>query len=383
MPVSTVLLFILSVLVGIILYTYVFYPVLLSLITGDSQSALLKEEPTVTLVIAAYNEEDIIEEKIENSLRIEYPDEKMNILVFSDASSDRTDDLVRSYTSEGVEFIRIEGRVGKTECQNRVVKQLETDLVVFSDANSLYHPTAIRKLVRRFSGEVACVVGELRYYQSDDIVEGESIYWQYERLIRNLESRVGSVVKGNGAIYAVKRSKYVPLPPDLISDFAEPLAIRSDGCKIKYEPDAVAYERTSTSMADELARKVRIITRSWFALRHYRRLMNPFRYGFYSLQVASRTILWWCSPLLLIAILIIALLLLLVNPSPFPLFVLCGYGILCTLGSIGFVLDASGQRIPTVVHVPYYYLTINYGLLIGLMRFIQGDKIVTWETHDR
>lgn len=367
-------------------HTYFLYPAFLSVARRVRKSSLpvgsLDTYPPVVLIIAAYNEEDVIAEKIENSLELDYPREKLDIVVFSDASSDRTDEIVESYADEGVRLMRIEGRVGKTACQNRVVEAVDGDIVVFSDANSMYEPDAITELVRGFAPGIGCVVGELRY-TTEDGVEGESAYWRYERLLKRLESEVHSLVSGNGSIYAVRASSYVPLDPDATSDFAEPLALVENGEIVTYAPDAVARERTGDSTQSELSRRTRIVTRSWNTVAAYAGLLNPFEYPVFSFQLVSHKLLRWLSPLFLLLALLSNVLLVLLPSNPiydvFLALQLLFYG-LAVWGAVADYLSISS---PLYAHVPYYFLVANYGMTAGLLRFLHGRNVVTWETESR
>lgn len=378
----------LAILVGsslLVAHSYFLYPLVLSaLVTaglGDDPGPT-GDLPSVALVIAAYNEEGVIGEKIENSLELDYPDDRLEIVVFSDASTDGTDEIVRSYADRGVSLLRIEGRVGKTECQNRAVEVTDGEVIVFSDANSMYEPDAIRRLVAGFDEGVGCVAGELQYRDSSE-VEGESIYWRYESKIKQLESAFHSTVTGNGSIYAVHRSSYVPLPEDAISDFAEPLAIVDEGGRIKYEPDAVAWEDTGTSVGEELGRRSRIVTRSWHTVASYGHLLNPLAYPIFSFQLWSHKVLRWLTPVFLAAILVSTVGLAVTSASPLVLVVLGAQLICYGLAGTGAVLDRTGRETPTVVHIPYYFLVANYGMARGLANFLRGRNIVTWETVSR
>ncbi|WP_224447672.1 glycosyltransferase family 2 protein [Haloprofundus salilacus] len=368
----------------LVVYAYALYPLALwalaKVVPATPPRWEEEELPDVALIVAAYNEEAVIGEKLENCLKLDYPASKFDVVVFSDASSDATDDIVRSYADRGVELVRIEGRVGKTACQNEVAERVDADLLVFSDANSMYEPDAVRKLVSSFAPDVGCVVGELRHTRQEDDVEGESIWWRYTRFIKRFESKLGSVVKGNGAIYAVRSEAYVPLPADAISDFAEPLSIRSDGWRVVYEPAAVARERTARSVDAELSRKVRITTRSWHTVVQYLHLLNPLRYGFFSVKFASDTVLWWSTPLLsLVAFVALGALAALTLSPAFVALFLAAVGFLL-LGAVGFLLDDGRRQVPTVFHVPYYFLVGNYSLLVGAWNFVNSRNIVTWET---
>lgn len=366
-------------------YPYVLYPaflVLLAAAIGENPPEV-DHRPSVALVIAAYNEEDVIADKIENSLALEYPEDKLDIIVFSDASSDDTDEIVRQYADQGVRLERIEGRVGKTECQNRVVKTLDADIIAFSDANSMYERDAIDRLVARFTGDVGCVVGELRKSMRDGDPKGESFYWHYHRLLKRLQSSLGSVVKGNGAIYAVRREDYVPLSPDAISDFAEPLAIRAQGMQVKYAPDAIAREHPEESIEAERSRKVRITIRSWNSLTSYSTLLNPLSYGLYSFHFVSITVIWWLSPVFLIGSIVSAWLIAVLSGHVLFQVVALGYATLFLLGGVAHVLKQRSDSVPLLFHAPYYFLVMNASVLAGTLMFLRGERIVTWETAER
>jgi cellulose synthase/poly-beta-1,6-N-acetylglucosamine synthase-like glycosyltransferase len=362
--------------------TYLLYPLTLFAAGRDDppSTASWDREPSVTLVIAAYNEAEVIAGKIENSLALGYPD--LEILVFSDGSSDRTDEVVRSYADRGVRLERIEGRVGKTACQNRVVEALDCDVVVFSDANGQYEPDAVDALIDGFEPGVGCVVGELRYRNGTG-VEGESIYWRYERLVKRLESRFHSLIGANGSIYAVRRESYVPLPPGAISDFAEPLAIVSRGERAVYAPGAVAWEHTAGTIGDELDRRIRITTRSWHTIAAFSDLLDPRRYPRLSFQLVSHKLLRWLSPVSLAVAFVSSLVLGARSDSRTVRVVLAGQIGYYLLALCGWLADRCDVGAPTVVHVPYYFLVANYGMLVGLLNFLADRRIVAWETAER
>ena len=369
----------------LLVHTYFLYPGLLYLVASalpQSEQAEYNTLPSVALVIAAYNEEDVIADKIENSLELSYPDDRLSILVFSDASSDRTDEIVRSYKDAGVELIRIEGRVGKTECQNRVVDRIDEEIVVFSDANSMYEPDVITELVTAFEPNVGCVIGELKYHDSGN-VDGESVYWKYESIIKRLESAVHSAVTGNGSIYAVRRSSYVPLSREAISDFAEPLALVSNGKRVKYEPAATAWENTGQTVEEELERRSRIVTRCWHTVASYAQLLNPVAYPVFSTQLFSHKVLRWLSPVLLGIIAVSNVALLVVSSHPLYVGLFGLQAAFYLIAGVGFILDQHNVSAPSVIHIPYYFLMANYGMLLGLWNFLSGRNIITWETATR
>lgn len=367
-----------------LVHTYLLYPAILTVVgrfADDPSPGLPPELPTVTLVIAAYNEEDVIGRKIENSLALDYPSEKLEIVVFSDASSDRTDEIVGSYADDGVRLVRVEGRVGKTECQNVVAESADGTILVFSDANSMYDPDAIRELVRGFAPDVGCVVGELRY--NDGGVEGESVYWRYERYLKRVESKLGSIVTGNGSIYAVRRSAYVPLPRDAVSDMAEPLSLVENGYRIGYAHGAIARERTGDSIGSELDRRIRIVTRSLHTISNHLGLLSPIRHPGFATKLVSHKLLRWHSPVFLAALFVSTIVLAAVEGNAVYVLALVVQVAFYGLAAVGALGERSGVRTPIPFHVPYYFLVSNYGMLRGLVNFLFRQNIVKWETADR
>lgn len=369
----------------LLVHTYFLYPAVVAVIgrfSRTQENDLPSELPTVSLVIAAYNEEGIIAEKIENSLELNYPSERLEIVVFSDASSDRTDEIVSSYATDGVQLRRIEGRVGKTECQNVVVEELDSEIVVFSDANSMYESDAILELVRAFKPGVGCAVGELRYGDGGN-VEGESIYWQYERLIKRFESQFGSITTANGSIYAVRTSAYVPLARGAISDFAEPLSLIENGHRVTYVPSAVAWEQTGESVESELSRRVRIVTRSWNTLFDHLGLLNVLQYPSFAFKLLSHKVFRWLSPVFLACVFVTSITLAVLTLGPFY-FVLVGFQVLFYgCAAIGTLGDRLGVKTPLPFYIPYYFLVSNYGMAQAIVAVLNRRNIITWETEER
>ena len=376
------------ILIFILFYIYFGYPILLLLLSKFKKNDVEINEkyfPSVSLIIAAYNEEAVIKDKIENSLKLEYPKDKLEIIVFSDSSTDRTDEIVKSYEKEGVKLIRIEGRKGKTICQNEVVKLAKGEISVFSDANSMYEPAAIKKIVRNFYSEkIGCVVGELKYgvLNSTNIVKGENVYWNYDKILKKLESKICSVVTGNGAIYGLRKSIYVPLERNMISDFIEPLEIFKKGYRIVYEPEAAAWENTAENSQKEFGRRIRIVTRSACSLlrnNSLRELLNPFRYGIFSVQLLSHKVLRWFSGALMILIFLLNILLL--DKGTFYNLTMLGQGIFYMFALWGFINEIWLKRKSAkILHVAYYFCLSCVAMLYGMINAFRGKEMVTWET---
>jgi cellulose synthase/poly-beta-1,6-N-acetylglucosamine synthase-like glycosyltransferase len=384
MPVEIVLVALLAVGSYCLLHTFLIYPTTLFVTSklSEESATVSTELPSVALIIAAYNEEDVIAEKIENSLKLNYPENLLNIIVFSDESDDATDDIVRSYEDQGISLVRIEGRVGKTECQNRVAKLVDAEILVFSDANCMYESDAIKELARSFGPNVGCVVGELRYRDTSD-VEGESVYWQYESWIKRLESATHTLITGNGSIYAVRSESYVPQPADAISDFTEPLSIIRKGKMVKYAPTAVAWEDTETNTADELSRRIRIVTRSWNSIVRYPDLLNPLSRPRIAYQLWSHKIFRWLTPVFLIVIAISNVILIWLSDALIYIIPFVGQLAFYSLAALGFLSERGYLKDRTVTHVPFYFLQSNYGMFRGLVNYLNGSNVVVWDTSDR
>ncbi len=296
---SMLVVFILSV--AILGYVYVGYPALLRLlvrIRGARPVGRADITPPLSLVISAYNEADAIRRKLQNALALIYPKELLEIVVISDASDDATDDIVTEYAMQGVKLAPQAERRGKTAGLNRTVPGLTGEIIVFSDANAVYEPDALLKLARNFADpRVGCVTGEARYVtggtSAADITE--RAYWDYEIQIKRYETALGSMVGGDGAIYAIRRSLWRELPEDAVNDFLNPLQIVAAGWRAVYEPEAVCYEDTAGGILTEYRRRVRIVSRSWRAVFQAHGVLNPLRAGLFTWALVSHKMLRWFS----------------------------------------------------------------------------------------
>lgn len=270
---------------GTLVYAYFGYPILLLLLGAFHRREGAPESesnPTVSLVIAAYNEEKVIAHKIENSLALDYPRELLEIIVASDASSDRTDEIVQGYAAQGVRLLRQPQRTGKMGAMNATVPAVRGEIVVFSDADAMYEPQALRMLVSRFANSrVGVVSGQLCYHggEGQPPASQEGAYWRYEEGVKRLESRLNSLVGANGSIYAIRRALFEPVvgKRPMVDDLAIPFDILLKGWWVLLEPGAVSWETGAASLRAEFRRKVRImstaITTVWRGL--WRSLYPP------------------------------------------------------------------------------------------------------------
>jgi cellulose synthase/poly-beta-1,6-N-acetylglucosamine synthase-like glycosyltransferase len=367
--------------IGLILYVYVGYPLLILLLAMFRRRKVHPDdafEPTVSLIVAAYNEEQTIEAKLKNCLELDYPRHKLELIVFSDASTDRTDEIVKGYEKDGIILLSLTERKGKTAGQNLAVTRAQGEIIVFSDANAYWRPDAVRKIVRNFHDpSVGCVCGELIYFSQDKTLIGdaEGVYWSYEKLLKRLEDRAASILGANGSIYALRKALYVPLPEDIISDFIEPLKIVEQGYRTIYEPAAISYEQSTTNFAEEYQRKKRIINRSFYALLYYRSLLNPIKHLALSWQLVSHKILRWLIPFYLPIIFVVNLLLL---KSAFFQLTLALQVLFYLTAWLGFWLERMRWH-HVLFYAPFYYCLVNLAALEAIVNyFIKRQKFVIW-----
>src|SRR5262245_36151611 len=292
-----------------IAYTYLGYPLLLVFISRFWSKPVVQREflPSVPVIIAAYNEERDLAQKLENTLALDYPKSKLEIIVTSDCSTDRTDEIARSFAARNVRLHRQLERLGKTAAQNEAVAKARGEIVVFSDATTHYQPDVLRVMMPAFADEsVGCVTGRVIYHgvQNSSVGAGTQSYWDYEFFLKKHESNVCSLIGVCGCMYAVRRSAYIPLYNDACSDFIIATTMVQQGLRAVYVPEAVCMEEPNRQTRRELAARVRIISQTFADLWRNRSVLNPLRSGFYAVQLWSHKIMRYLVPLFLIAIFI-------------------------------------------------------------------------------
>ena len=285
-------------------YTYAGYPLLLAVASRLRSRPVRRADwiPTVSVIITAYNEEQALAAKLANTLMLDYPKEKLEIIVASDCSTDRTDAIAREFAPLGVRLHRQPQRLGKTAAQNTAVELARGEILLFSDATTLYRPDVLRAMMPDFADPtVGCVAGQLLYVElaRSSIGRGARSYWSYERFLKQCESRLGSLIGVSGCLYAVRRSAYVPLYHEACSDFIIATKMVEQGLRAVYEPGAVCIEETNDRSGRELAMRVRIITQTLTDLWRHREMMNPWRSGFYAVQLVSHKVFRYLAPFFL------------------------------------------------------------------------------------
>ncbi len=363
--------------IALMAYIYVGYPLVLALIgvfLPRRRSRSEEDLPTVALIVSAYNEERVIREKIENCLDLDYPRRLLRIMISSDGSDDGTNDIVREYADRGVVLKAFDRREGKSATLNKTVLGIEEEVLVFSDANAFYRRDALRKLVRNFeSPRTGCVVGKLVYLDNESYVgRGESLYWRYEGLLNRLESRLGSVLVATGTIFAIRRELFRPVNKDVANDFQIPADVASQGYDVIYEPEAVAFERSTYFFREEFSRKRRIVVRG---LTGYSYLRRDFGGPLRSFQFFSRKLLRWCVGATL-PLLYVASMMLVSDPFFAGLFIL--QNLFYVFAAIGALLRRGKVR-TRIFFVPFYFVMVNAAALAAIFTYVTGGRLSSWE----
>lgn len=369
------------ILIAVIFYTYFGYALLIPLIGLFVKRPVNRRDitPRVTFLITAYNEEKNIRKKLTEVLALDYPREQLEVMVASDGSTDRTDDIVREFRDQGVVLKRVEGRVGKTATQNEAVKAATGDVIIFSDATTVYEKDAIRKLVRNYNDpEVGAVSGRYEYVNPTGapVGTGSILFWKYENFIKSMQTRIRTISGCCGCIYSVRKAAYVPLPGDIISDLVEPLMVIRRGYRVVFEQEAIAYEETTEKSHEEFRMRIRVITRAMRGILFARGLLNPFRFPFVSFQLISHKVLRWLIPFFLIGLLAANAFLL---DRPFYVIFFALQVAFYLLALAGLAADRMGKKFKPAA-VPLYFCIVNTASLIAFFKTLAGQKMVTWET---
>ncbi len=361
-------------------YTYAGYPLLLALISAVRPRRVRRGDfkATVSVIITAYNEERDLAAKLENTLALDYPSELLEIIVASDCSSDRTDDIVKEFAARGVRLHRQPQRLGKTAAQNAAVAQARGEVILFSDATSLYQPDAVRALLPSFADPaVGCVAGRLIYVDPAEsrIGRGARSYWSYETFLKKHESRVCSLIGASGCLYAVRKSAYVPLYHEACSDFIIATKMVEQGLRAIYEPNAVCTELTNRRSDNELKMRVRIIAQTFTDLWRHAAMLNPFRSGFYAIQLFSHKVMRYLVPFFLMAIFIASATL---TGSMFYRLLFTAQLACYACAALAWLLDLVGIR-SRLLAFPQYFVLANVASLIAMYKFCRGERYASWE----
>jgi cellulose synthase/poly-beta-1,6-N-acetylglucosamine synthase-like glycosyltransferase len=374
--------FFVCLLLGI--YPYALYPACAWLLASLLRRDVRRGDaglPRVTVVTAAYNEAAHIEATVRNKLAQDYPPELIDVVVVSDESADGTDDIVARIAAEDarVRLVRQVPRQGKTSALNLAMSTVRGDIVLFSDANSIYERSALRTLVRNFSDpRVGYVSGQMKYVNPDGSLVGDgcTAYMRYENFLRRVETRIGSIVGVDGGIDAVRRELYRPMRADQLPDFVLPLNVVEQGYRVVFEPDAVLREDALGTQSSEYRMRVRVTLRALWALWDKRGLLNPLRTGFFAWQLFSHKVLRYLA----FAPLAVAVVLNWFMLDRGFIFQVAAAGQVafaaCALVGMSGARSAARLVLPALCH---YFALLNWASAVAFWRFLRGEKKVLWQ----
>ena len=374
---------------AVVVYTYVGYGILILFInkikaTLQKKTAPFRDGflPDVALIVAAYNEEDYIEDKIRNTLELDYPEEKLFIYFVTDGSDDKTPALVAKYPR--IKLLHRPERSGKAAAVNRTIEIVEQPYIITCDANTILNTACVREIVKHYADpKVGAVAGEKKIYQpkgAGAASAGEGLYWKYESFLKKQDSRLYSVVGAAGELFSVRRDLYQPVEKDaIIEDFMMSLRICMRGYVVRYAPEAYAVETGSASIKDEQKRKIRICAGGFQSMVWLKGLLNIFRYRTLSFQYISHRVLRWSlCPLCLLLLLPLNAVLVATGAG-------WGYSLLLVLQGFFYLLALTGWFFANrdikvkLLYVPYYFLFMNVSVFLGLRRYLAGKQSVLWD----
>lgn len=375
----------------LVMHTYLLYPAFLFVACAvvqihrdwqylstrrDRRSAVPAPDtlPAVCLIISAYNEQAHLPDKLANIRAFDYPRDRLEVIFVSDGSTDGTNAILQAVEDANIRTVFLPQRGGKSNALNHGADQAKHEILVFSDAATLFEAAAVRKLVRHFTDpSVGVVCGALHFHASAESRQTEGVYWTYECMLRLMEARLGATLTASGAIYALRRECYVPLPPDtLVEDLLVPMNARRTGYRVLYDPEATATDFAASTVAGEFTRRVRIATGSFQALRRLAaiRLGPMTTFAFFSHKV-----LRWILPLLLIGLLVTSAML---WSRPFYRAILIAHGLFYVWAALGFLFRQRVHGIPYAL-LGYYLVAIHLAYLVGFVRYATGRTEPTWQ----
>lgn len=376
----------------LVFYTYLGYGIVLFLLLQIKRLFKRKKEliltvdelPHITLLVAAYNEEDYVAKKVENTRSLDYPAEKLHQMWVTDGSDDKTPQLLAAYPD--VKVLHKPERAGKIAAMNRAVKYVDTAIVVFSDANTLLGHESMRRIATMFADpKTGCVSGEKRIFNAEHeaaSAAGEGLYWKYESTLKRWDAELYSAVGAAGELFAIRTELFNEVEPDtLLDDFIISLRVAMQGYKIDYDPEAYAIESASANVKEELKRKIRIAAGGIQSVVRLYPLLNIFKYGLLSFQYISHRVLrWTVTPVALILLFVLNIAL--AFSSSFFMIVLGLQILFYLMALVGWVLESKKMK-SKILFVPYYFFIMNYAVFMGIGRYLKKTQSVNWERAQR
>lgn len=365
------------------IFTYFGYPLTLKLVTIIRKKGLkrIPITPPVTLIITAHNEEKHIRAKIENTLMLEYPREKIQIIIASDGSTDRTNDIVKEYAERGIELFEIQDRKGKENAQAKAVKIAKGEVVVFSDTATSLDPNGLREIVSNFADpNIGCVSSEDRMISGDGSeIGGEGFYVKYEMWLRVLESECNSVVGLSGSFFAARREVCEDFSSKMQSDFRTLLSSMKKGMRGVSDPNAIGYYKDITDKSHEFQRKVRTVLRGLTVFFNHLEFFNVFKFGFFSYQYICHKLMRWMVPFFLTCAIVSGALL--IGKSTF-------YTVLFICQITFYLFSLLGLWFPLLtknafIKIPSFFLIVNASIVVAWVKFFKGERVVVWQPSVR
>ncbi len=368
---------------ALVIYTYMGFPLFLKLLlTFKCSKEVLKGEivPFISTIIPAYNEGASITEKINNVLSLDYPKDKLEIIIASDASTDTTDEIVHSFADKGVILSRLKKRGGKVAAYKQAIAAAKGEIIIFSDATSILEEKSFLHIVKNFNDpKVGCVGGMLRYEEPKivSVGKGEHSYWEYNKDINYLESQIDSMASVSGTFFAVRKELYpTNMAGNLAEDLIVPLNVKRKGYRTILEPDAVCFESTVQGQDQEIRKRSRITVQNLHGLFANADMLNIFKYGLFSVFLISHKLFRSLSPLFLISLLV-ANYFLAKKLSIYTAF----FMLQIIFYVIGFISGFLHEKRPKLYNYVYFFCLSNFSILLGILMFLSGYKVVTWETE--
>jgi len=372
----------------LIMFSYVIYPFLLVALArtfGERDNYIdvsqVKNWPEVAVVIAAFNEESCIKERIENLLLLDYPEDKISIYIGSDGSTDQTNNILSSFEEVKLNIILFEMNRGKANVINDLLINIKQPITIFSDANTMFETDALKQLSKHFTDEdIGAVCGELNLFNPDGNSNKDSAYWKYEQLLKKHEGQLDALLGANGAIYAIRTSLYQPIATNtIVDDFLIVMNVAKKGFKVVYDTKAIAHEEVAPNIAEESKRRIRIGTGNYQAFTQLYWLLNPFK-GWRSFTYISHKVLRWFTPHMMVICFIANIFLL--GTATFNLFMLIQVLGYC-VAFWGISKSNAGDKIPTSIAFLAFFVSMNLALLKGFYQFIFKNVSGTWQRTTR
>lgn len=387
------------ILLFVVFYTFAGYAIIVSVALflmrlfrtkKATYSASSEDLPRVCMFTTAYNEQDYVDMKVRNLLELDYPKDKIQFLWITDGSNDATPDLLRKYPE--MEVHHLPERKGKIHAMNRGMQFVDAPIVIFSDSNTTLNKQAVRVIVSTFQdSRVGCVAGEKRVLASkaDGAAgSGENLYWRFESWVKMADSELNTAIGAAGELFAIRKELFSEVENDtILDDFVISLRIAARGYRIAYTPDAYAMETASVNVSEEMKRKVRIAAGGIQTIGRIKELLNPFRFGWLSVQYISHKVLrWTLAPLALFALIPVSFWLAWQEHHSdihaFYFYFFAFQAFMYLLALVGWVFEKQKIRFK-LLFVPYYFTSINYAAILGWFRFLKGKQTVNWEKSKR